>query len=965
MDGNVMLSTDLDTRPVTQSLSNLKKKIVEVFKGADVGTLQAGLKEITAEIKATEAQAKKAQAALDALMSGEKVPVELKDMQAQIKDVEKELSIAQKHLDDLMSGRKEPETVKRLTEQLKEAEREYAELTKRSQELIAAEEKDAAIRSRRRSRQTPMTDEQLAGLKADLHATNEAANNTLGRINDLKSAIQAVRMNPELSAETRKYQAEVAALEHKLEELREVEMWVKQNPQLTAEAKAYQEQIKEIENRLTRLREKQDEYTTAVERSNIRSQIASKSMVVGLQKIEHRIGRLAKRVLFFSLITMALRNFRKYVTALINSDDALSASLAQVKGNLATAFGSIWSSIVPALRVLIGWLAKATAYLAAFISWLTGKSFKQGQQAFESASNASAGVASNTGKIGKAAKKAAKEAQRLLLPFDEMNVLSKESADDGTGAGGSGGTGGGAGAGGITWPKEMDKVMAKFEKFKDLILLIGAAFAAWKLSKVASALLGISRIKAFVGLTALIAGIALLVTNIRDLIKNGPNVENVCGIIAGGLLTIGGAVMLLTGATGIGLIIIAIGLLVLAFRNLYKQFAPFRKYVDNAIKSIKKAFGKGKLAGFKEIGKQIILGILNGIVWVVKKLGSWVKKHVVTPFKKWFKKRFGIHSPAKEMLDIGKDIMLGVLNGITIPIKKIGSWIKEHVLDPLKKAFRGDGDETEFVVETDVREKNPGVIEAVKSAWETIKTKTAKLTASIKDNTGKALKTLKSAWTTIKEKTSTLTTKIKDKTGTTLAILKSAWKTIKTKTATLTSKLANKVKEKTRKYLVGVWGSLYTKTASLVAKLKTSGAFDWIKNIWSSVYSKTVTLAVNFTSWVASGWNTLAKKWNNLRSAHPKLLAGTPYLPYLAQGAVIPANKEFLAVLGDQKSGINIETPLQTMIDAFNTALKANGMGGSQNINVYLQGDAKQIFKVVRVEANNYTQATGKAAFNI
>jgi len=32
-------------------------------------------------------------------------------------------------------------------------------------------------------------------------------------------------------------------------------------------------------------------------------------------------------------------------------------------------------------------------------------------------------------------------------------------------------------------------------------------------------------------------------------------------------------------------------------------------------------------------------------------------------------------------------------------------------------------------------------------------------------------------------------------------------------------------------------------------------------------------------------------------------------VPALAKGAVIPPNKEFLAVLGDQKSGTNIEAP--------------------------------------------------------
>lgn len=45
-----------------------------------------------------------------------------------------------------------------------------------------------------------------------------------------------------------------------------------------------------------------------------------------------------------------------------------------------------------------------------------------------------------------------------------------------------------------------------------------------------------------------------------------------------------------------------------------------------------------------------------------------------------------------------------------------------------------------------------------------------------------------------------------------------------------------------------------------------------------------------------------------------------PQIPKLAQGAVIPPNKEFMAILGDQKQGVNIETPLSTMIEAFKQA---------------------------------------------
>ena len=41
-----------------------------------------------------------------------------------------------------------------------------------------------------------------------------------------------------------------------------------------------------------------------------------------------------------------------------------------------------------------------------------------------------------------------------------------------------------------------------------------------------------------------------------------------------------------------------------------------------------------------------------------------------------------------------------------------------------------------------------------------------------------------------------------------------------------------------------------------------------------------------------------------------------PSVPYLAQGAVLPANKPFLAVVGDQRNGTNIEAPLATIQQA-------------------------------------------------
>lgn len=57
-----------------------------------------------------------------------------------------------------------------------------------------------------------------------------------------------------------------------------------------------------------------------------------------------------------------------------------------------------------------------------------------------------------------------------------------------------------------------------------------------------------------------------------------------------------------------------------------------------------------------------------------------------------------------------------------------------------------------------------------------------------------------------------------------------------------------------------------------------------------------------------------------------------PNIPYLAQGAVIPPNREFLAVLGDQKQGTNIEAPLNTIVQAVMMALSQSGIGGDGQV---------------------------------
>lgn len=96
----------------------------------------------------------------------------------------------------------------------------------------------------------------------------------------------------------------------------------------------------------------------------------------------------------------------------------------------------------------------------------------------------------------------------------------------------------------------------------------------------------------------------------------------------------------------------------------------------------------------------------------------------------------------------------------------------------------------------------------------------------------------------------------------------------------------------------------------------------------------------------------------------PRISANTSMpilnIPHLATGAVIPPNAPFMAMLGDQKNGTNIEAPLDTIKQAV-AEVMANMNVNHGDIVVEISGH--EVFRAVMREANMYTKQTGKPAF--
>ena len=146
------------------------------------------------------------------------------------------------------------------------------------------------------------------------------------------------------------------------------------------------------------------------------------------------------------------------------------------------------------------------------------------------------------------------------------------------------------------------------------------------------------------------------------------------------------------------------------------------------------------------------------------------------------------------------------------------------------------------------------------------------------------------------------------------------------------------------------WSSLWTNMAEII---KTP-----INNIIDLINNGLIASIEGMMNGLGSGISEFANSGTGKFLGFDKIPVFTieiPRIPHLAKGAVIPPNNQFLAMLGDQKSGTNIEAPLSTIEDAVRNVL------AEQNINVTfeVQGDPEHIFNVVRKQSNQFTRRTG------
>lgn len=130
------------------------------------------------------------------------------------------------------------------------------------------------------------------------------------------------------------------------------------------------------------------------------------------------------------------------------------------------------------------------------------------------------------------------------------------------------------------------------------------------------------------------------------------------------------------------------------------------------------------------------------------------------------------------------------------------------------------------------------------------------------------------------------------------------------------------------------FGSIFSAAWEKVKQVFSTGGkvFNAIKEGILNVFKTVVNALIKGINAVVKvpfeGLNTILKKINNIEIVGVKPFswltwrAPVPKIPLLAKGAVLPANNPFLAIVGDQKHGTNVEAPLSTIQEAVATVIR-------------------------------------------
>lgn len=342
------------------------------------------------------------------------------------------------------------------------------------------------------------------------------------------------------------------------------------------------------------------------------------------------------------------------------------------------------------------------------------------------------------------------------------------------------------------------------------------------------------------GVTSTISGAVLAVVNFVSMLKDGFSwMKEALMILGTGLAAIGAVILGAPAAVAAAVagITAAVATLIVVVKDNWDSIASFLT---------------GAIQKAKEIGENIIKGLLNGITGAFKGITVWIKKNIFDPFINAFKNIFGIHSPSTVMAEQGKFLIQGLLNGISGMVKKV-SKIFTDIKNSIIKAWDEAKKKTTEAWTT--------ISNKVNETWGNMKSwasdKFLNIKSSITGAWDKAKEKTISTWTTISNKVNEVWKNIKSWASDRFSSIKKSitdtWDKAKSKTTSAWSAISQKVNE--------TWGNMKSWASDKFSKIRTS-----ITNAWDKAKTKTQSIwggEGGIPAKISSAWSSIKKSVSN------------------------------------------------------------------------------------------------------
>lgn len=684
-----------------------------------------------------------------------------------------------------------------------------------------------------------------------------------------------------------------------------------------------------------------------------------------------------------------------------NQVRVMQLQLQSLKATVGQGLINIFTPILKVINILLGKLATLANAFKSFTELITGKKssgstsssgagltgdvsgVQDTADAYGQAADNAGKLADSTEDVADATKDAAKAAKGYLSPLDEINRYSTQDASS-TASKTPSTSGSGSGGGGTSLPSAvsnvdygkmaegetaLDKISKSAEKLAKLLKKLWKPFQdAWKkegkntIDAAQIALSGIAKLAKSVGRSLVEVwtngtGTTMLTTMLRiaqNVLKtigdiasgfadawNKNNVgTQIIQNIADALVVVMQFVERIAADTATWAANLDFYPLLESISNLTSAFAPILESIGNVLEWIYKNIVLPMLTWVIEVG-------LPTVINLVSKVATFLADH--QPIVEAFGAALIGAFAAAKIAGLASIIIKNV-SGIAMAAKGLISLMTGTggIMGGIKAIATAIGPGGVFVLAVGAAIAI-GVL--LYKNWDKIKEAATKLKDWVIGKTRALVDGVTKKLTNLKEKISGVWKYVREKTTTTF---KNMWNTVTTKVGAIRDAIVDKFSN-ARDTVVDTFAKIRDTVVSVFNKVISTinGAIGTINGAISTVES-----AFSFGPWKVP--TPTGSKTIGFKATFPRVST----VPYLAKGAVIPPRSEFLAVLGDQKQGNNIETPeaLLRKIVREETAGRQTG-GGSYRFTAQI--NRRTLFDEMMKEAQMRRDTSGRNPFEM